>query len=210
MFNLITNIKALESSNVETVIVFQTLTSLAVAYGDYRFLNSSIPSTKVIVSLSIIVIGAVLFVYNNTLQINAFTWVILYFIAKVSDMLYIKHIIDTVPMTNFGRSYYNNLLAAPFALFLAILSERNKIGMALENLTFNGFFILFLSCIMGIGISLAGLMCREAVSATSFSVIGNMNKILTVLINYTVMKYLFSFYLNVFFRFGHIIQLLKV
>lgn len=38
--NIFTNIKALEYSNVETVIVFQTLTTFVVAYGDYKYLNS--------------------------------------------------------------------------------------------------------------------------------------------------------------------------
>jgi len=47
MANIFTNMKALEYSNVETVIVFQTLTSLVIAYGDYVYLKSGMPSMQV-------------------------------------------------------------------------------------------------------------------------------------------------------------------
>lgn len=46
--------------------------------------------------------------------------------------------------------------------------------------------VVLMSCIIGIGISISGFMCREAISATSFSVVGNMNKVLTVFINFLV------------------------
>jgi len=40
--------------------------------------------------------------------------------------------------------------------------------------------------VVGIGISISGFMCREAISATSFSVVGNMNKVLTVFVNFLI------------------------
>jgi GDP-mannose transporter len=80
-----------EYSNVETVIVFQTLTSLAVAYGDFKMLNSGMPSGKIILSLFIIVLGAVLYILtDSTFRVEAYFWVMLYFVAKVADTLYIS------------------------------------------------------------------------------------------------------------------------
>lgn len=46
MINLYSNIKILESSSVETVIVFRTLSSLAIAYGDYKFLKTKLPNIQ--------------------------------------------------------------------------------------------------------------------------------------------------------------------
>lgn len=188
--------KALENSNVETVIVFQTLTSLAVAYGDFKLLNSGAPSSKIILSLLIIVLGAVLYVLVDSqdgFKAGAYLWVFLYFIAKVSDMLYTKHIVDTVPMSSWGRSFYNNFLSLfPVGLMVIAFGEFGKYQSASEagelQQPWTGIWV-GVSCIMGLGISISGFKCREAVSATSFSVVGNMNKVVTVFINYFVWDY---------------------
>ena len=50
--------KALQLSNVETVIVFRACTPLCVSFLDYYFLNRNFPSRRSILSLSLICIGA--------------------------------------------------------------------------------------------------------------------------------------------------------
>jgi len=190
IFNIFTNMKALEYSNVETVIVFQTLTSLIIAYGDYKLLKSGMPSQQVMISLGIIVFGAICYVLtDSTFRIEAYKWVLLYFVAKTTEMLYVKHVIATVPMSNWGRSYYNNFLSM-FPLFIIAVAngEISKASNLLDEgeISTGALFVVFLSCIVGIGISISGFMCRDAISATSFSVVGNMNKVLTVFINYMI------------------------
>jgi len=199
IFNLFTNIKALQYCNVETVIVFQTLTSLGVAYGDFKLLKSAMPSRNIIFSLLIVVFGALLYVFVDFKEekavdpakavedskFQAYLWVSLYFVAKVSDMLYTKHIVDTVPMSSWGRSYYNNILATVPVLLIALASgEPDKYASVTIEDPFSTYGLVILSCLMGLGISIAGFVCREMISATSFSVVGNMNKVLTVFINY--------------------------
>jgi len=195
IFNLFTNIKAVQYSNVETVIVFQTLTSLAVAYGDFRLLNGGTPSPKIVGSLLIIVVGSVLYVFVDAssaegLDLNSYMWVGAYFFAKVTDMLYTKHIVDTVPMTSWGRSFYNNFLSIfPVAIMIGITQEHIKGPLIYENGEWEQpvtMIMVVLSCIMGLGISISGFKCRELISATSFSVVGNMNKVFTVFINFIV------------------------
>jgi len=192
IFNLFTNMKAIQYSNVETVIVFQTLTSLAVAYGDYRLLNARMPSGRILISLGIIVLGSILYVLADSAEgfkAEAYMWVFLYFFAKVTDMLYTKHVVDTVPMTSWGRSYYNNFLSIFPVLIMIFASGEVEKGQLLFD---EGFaqpittIMVVLSCLMGLGISISGFMCRELISATSFSVVGNMNKVLTVFINFFV------------------------
>jgi len=190
IFNIFTNIKSLEYSNVETVIVFQTLTSLVIAYGDFKLLNSGMPSSKVVLSLGIIVFGALCYVFtDSTFKFESYKWVFLYFVAKTTEMLYVKHVIDTVPMSNWGRSYYNNLLSMLPLLAIAsmgkdftTISELNETG----DITTSVLLVVLMSCIVGIGISISGFMCREAISATSFSVVGNMNKVFTVFVNFLI------------------------
>jgi len=110
-------------------------------------------------------------------------------VAKTSEMLYVKHVIDTIPMSNWGRSYYNNLLSmAPLFFFALANSELSKFGDLYEEGAFSArvLLIVFFSCVVGIGISISGFMCREAISATSFSVVGNMNKVFTIFINFLI------------------------
>jgi len=196
IFNLFTNMKAVQNSNIETVIVFQTLTSLAVAYGDYRLLGGGVPSPRIIGSLLVIVLGSVLYVFVDSatgFKVEAYLWVFAYFIAKVSDMLYTKHIVDTVPMSSWGRSFYNNFISIfPVAIMAVALKEPTELQEYIETSSCDQpitTIMVVLSCIMGLGISISGFKCREAVSATTFSVVGNMNKVFTVFINFFVWDY---------------------
>ena len=43
-----------------------------------------------------------------------------------------------------------------------------------------------LSCIFGLAISFFGFSCRRAISATGFTVLGIVNKLLTVVINFVI------------------------
>jgi len=46
---------------------------------------------------------------------------------------------------------------------------------------------LALSCVMGLGISMSGIKCRDILSATSFDVLGNCTKYATLAINAVVL-----------------------
>jgi len=192
VFNLFTNIKAVQYSNVETVIVFQTLTSLAVAYGDFKLLNTGTPSVRIIISLLIIVLGSLLYVFVDSregFKAEAYMWVFAYFFAKVTDMLYTKHIVDTVPMSSWGRSFYNNFLSL-FPVFIMVFAlGEHKFDTQQEFTQPITAILVTISCIMGLGISISGFKCRELISATSFSVVGNMNKVFTVFLNWLVWDY---------------------
>jgi len=192
LLNIFTNLKSLEYSNVETVIVFRTCTTLAVAYGDYKYLQKGIPNIKALSTLIFIVLGALGYVMtDSTFKINSYLWIILYFFCQCADVLYIKYIVEKVPMSSWGRSYYNNTLALiPLGIALLFVNEKYVLYDFI-TLYFDFNFrdnlpvisIVVLSCFAGLLLSLAGFMCRESVSATSFSVVGNMNKVLTVIIN---------------------------
>jgi solute carrier family 35 protein len=43
-----------------------------------------------------------------------------------------------------------------------------------------------LSCLFGLSISFSGFSCRRAISATGFTVLGIVNKLLTVVINFII------------------------
>jgi GDP-mannose transporter len=185
--NIFTNIKALQYSNVETVIVFRTCTTLAIAYGDFKFLNRGPPGSRILGCLFLIVLGAIIYVFaDSSLQVESYFWVGLYFFFQCMDVLYIKYITNSVTMTSWGRSFYNNTLALPAILVVSFATgEMTRVTELFNEDYFTNFtyFMVALSCVMGLMISYTGFLCREAVSATSYSVVGNMNKVLTVIVN---------------------------
>jgi drug/metabolite transporter (DMT)-like permease len=187
LLNILSNIKALQYSNVETVIVFRTCTTLAIAYCDYRFLRLSKPSMEVVFSIVTIVLGAIIYLLmDSQLKVESIFWATLYFVIQCCEVLYVKYITSSVPMSSWTRSFYNNLIAFPFIAIAAVaLGETTPLSAAFDNGDINQGCVLMvgLSCGMGLLISWTGFVCREQVSATAFSVLGNVNKILTVAIN---------------------------
>lgn len=123
----------------------------------------------------------------QTFKLSGYFWVVMYFIAKITDMLYVKHIVDSVQMSSWGRSFYNNFLSLPPVLIIIFLTgEQSRVASLYDEglISFGVISVVALSCVMGLGISISGFICRALISATSFSVVGNMNKVLTVFINY--------------------------
>ena len=98
--------------------------------------------------------------------------------------LQVKHVLGTVPMATWTRVYYNNALGflfmPPMMLFGA---EYSRLGEAFEVLlsTPHASHAVGASCAIGLGISFTGFGFRNLVTATTFTVVGVMNKLLTVL-----------------------------
>jgi hypothetical protein len=98
--------------------------------------------------------------------------------------LQVKHVLGSVPMSTWTRVYYNNALGflfmPPMMLFGA---EYSRLGEAFEVLlsTPHAAHAVGASCAIGLGISFTGFGFRNLVTATTFTVVGVMNKLLTVL-----------------------------
>jgi len=185
---LFTNAKALESANVEAVIVFRTLSIFVTAYGDFRLLQAQALNTEAIVSLCMVVFGAIGYVLSDKgFIIKNMFWVFCYGCTNAAYPIVTKMVIRSNDnMTSWGRTYYNNLMT--FMIFLPgmfALGEHTTVA-GLEDkgdLTVHAITLLVMSCIWGTGISFLGFLCLENVSATTFNVMGNANKMLTLVIN---------------------------
>lgn len=150
------NMKALEKSNVETVIVFRACTPLTVSFIEYYFMGRAFPSKKSLLSLFIVCIGAILYCISDSEfslhGITAYSWVILYFILLTFEMTYCKTLTSSVKMTsNWGPVYYCNTLAIiPMIIFGYFIGDFNDISIELfQKIPPIGLAILFFSCIAG-------------------------------------------------------------
>ena len=180
------NIKTLQYANVETFIVFRASTPLIISPAEWYLFGRELPNARSLMAMLATFAGAMTYVLTDaTFVVHGYMWVVVWYAMFSFDQLYIKFAVDTVKMkSNWGRVFYTNLWAS---IMLAVLSLATEPALLVsvawsreQNLS------LAASCAAGIAMSYFAFLCRTAVSATSFTVIGNVCKILTVVINISI------------------------
>ena len=186
------NMQALQHSNVETVIVFRACTPIAVTIVEYFFMDRAWPSVRSSASLGIVAFGAFLYCTSdsqfNMNGLGAYSWVLLYFVLITFEMTYGKKLTSSVKMDSvWGPVLYCNLLAAlPMFLLGYSNGDYEDVYEKLVEMPANGVLILIFSCIAGTLIGYTGWLCRGMVSAATYTLVGVVNKFLTVLLNVLV------------------------
>ncbi|KAG8487334.1 hypothetical protein CXB51_020877 [Gossypium anomalum] len=168
------NTNLLRHANVETSIVFRSLTPLLVAVADKAFRSNR---------------GAVGYVVTDKgFTLVAELWAFVYSMTITVEMVYVKHMVMNLGLNTWGFVFYNNLLSLMIALFFWVLSgECGELFASAsggrDRFELVAFVAVCLSCFFGLLISFFGFAARKAISATAFTVTGVVNKFLTVLIN---------------------------
>lgn len=188
------NMRSLNISNVETVIVFRALSPMVVAFLDALFLGREWPSRRSWAGLTILVAGAYGYAAHDekfqTQGYNAYAWPTLYTLIIALEMAYGKKIVKDVPLeTRSGPVIYTNLIGfVPMLLLANVGSEYSKFweffwGEMGGKFSPLAILLLALGSFVGTGIGYSGWWCRSLVSATSYTLIGVVNKCLTILLN---------------------------
>mmetsp|Transcript_26509 Transcript_26509/g.72864 ORF Transcript_26509/g.72864 Transcript_26509/m.72864 type:complete len:391 (-) Transcript_26509:678-1850(-) len=229
------NMRSLNVSNVETVIVFRALTPMIVTFLDVFFLGREWPSLRSWAGLTTLVGGAYGYAsFDEQFQtqgLNAYFWPTLYTIVIALEMVsclffsaelitclseekvrtcclvvsswnltflgllillqaYGKKIVKSVPLqTLSGPVIYTNMLTfIPMLMFAAAGNEYSAFwefywGKLEGKLPAIAVSLLLCGSLVGTGIGYSGWWCRSVVSATSFTLVGVMNKCLTVIFN---------------------------
>ncbi|GAX26224.1 hypothetical protein FisN_16Lh051 [Fistulifera solaris] len=185
------NMKSLSLANVETVVVFRAMSPCLVAVLDVLFLGREYPSRRSWGALSLIVLGAIFYAsFDTQFQTqgwSAYRWPTAYLLIICFEMCYGKKIIQSVDLkTKAGPVLYTNLLGLPPMLcFAAMGGEYGQFASegGVQQISFSLMLLLFLGCVAGTGIGFSSWWCRDQVSATSFTLIGVLNKCLTILLN---------------------------
>ncbi|RVW47441.1 GDP-fucose transporter 1 [Vitis vinifera] len=187
---IFTNTNLLRHANVDTFIVFRSLTPLLVAIADTTFRKQPCPSKLTFMSLLIILGGAVGYVATDSgFTLTAYSWAFAYLVTITSEMVYIKHMVTNLGLNTWGFVFYNNLLSLMMApVFWVLTGEYADVFAAMRSASGNwmdssALFAVSLSCVFGLLISFFGFAARKAISATAFTVTGVVNKFLTVAIN---------------------------
>ncbi|KAL3834633.1 hypothetical protein ACJIZ3_009369 [Penstemon smallii] len=190
--SLFTNSELLLHANVDTFIVFRSAVPIFVAIGETLYLHQPWPALKTWFSLATIFAGSVLYVITDyQFTLTAYSWALAYLVSMSIDFVYIKHVVMTIGLNTWGLVLYNNLEALMlFPVELLIMGELKKIEHDIvDESDWHSFQIILpvgLSCLFGLAISFFGFSCRRAISATGFTVLGIVNKLLTVVINLVI------------------------
>ena len=164
------NIKTLQYVNVETFIVFRASTPIVVSVADYVFLGRALPSCRSWLALLGLCLGVAGYVATDTNTLfHGYSWIAAWYVLFCFDQVYIKHAVETVPMrSTWGRVFYCNLLAA---LPLAPWAYDDLLhSLELEAWNAESLAVLAVSSLLGCGISYFAFACRQALSATAFTV----------------------------------------
>jgi len=196
-----TNMMCLNTSNIETVIVARALSPLIVCALDPIFLGRELPSRRSVAALSLIAIGALGYAVTDVQfknqGLSAYVYPFFYLVTITFEMVYGKKIVKSVAFkTVSGPVQYTNLLGWPPMIAFAIMGgeftkfaefmRANNASSIIEliNVLPNEVTALvILGCLVGTGIGYSGWWCRNQVSATSFTLIGVINKCMTVIVN---------------------------
>jgi len=182
-----TNMRSLEASNVDTVVVFRTAVPLLVAGGDYLLMGRAAPSARSAAALLAIIGGAAAFVSVDSAfhadGVRAYAWVGAYCLTLTAEMLLGKAI-TSQHEASLGASVLltNGYALAPFLAIGAATGELSR-GLDAALYTPRACAVLALSCALSAGIGFSSWWARDLLSATTFTVVGTVNKVLTVLIN---------------------------
>jgi len=186
-----TNMKVLSMANVETVIVFRSCTPLAVAFFDTQFYGRAMPGLRSCLSLLLITTGAIAYISTDRdFQVNgasAYSWVLIWWTVLVFQLTYGKFLVTGLPLASLWTPVlYTNTFSILPAILLCFLSgdlRPARLWHVYDQMTSTSYFWLSASCLIGIGISWSGFWCQSLVSATTYTVVGVMNKMLTVTVN---------------------------
>lgn len=193
------NMKSLTLSNVETVVVFRALTPVLVAFLDAIFLGREYPSTRSWTGLSLIVMGAYGYAsldeQFHSQGWHAYVWPTAYLFMIAFEMAYAKSLLKSVKLeTLSGPVFYTNLLGLPPMLAFAAMGKKNEYERFYEEVlieqthpfTFGVWVLVIMGCVAGTAIGYAAWWCRDKVSATSFTLVGVINKCLTIMVNFCI------------------------
>lgn len=187
---IFTNTNLLRHANVDTFIVFRSLTPLLVAVADTVFRKQPCPSKFTFLSLVVILSSAVGYVITDSaFTLTAYSWAVAYLVTITTEMVYIKHMVTNLGLNTWGFVLYNNFLSLLMApVFWVLTGEYVDVFTAVGSssggwLRLDAFVAVTLSCVFGLLISFFGFAARKAISATAFTVTGVVNKFLTVAIN---------------------------
>ena len=188
---MVFSMRALQETTVETMVVFRMVSTIFVAGGEALAFGKAIsPQSAAAILLGIVAAGLYAWGDQSSGDSSAwgYFWCFMYAASLTVNALYVKKVFDSLPqMGTFEKTFYQNLMGLPLILLIALATEpvfgAGGLLPAVLGLSPAGAAVVLVSCAAGLAVSFAGTRARELLSPTSFNVLGNASKPLTVLLS---------------------------
>ena len=106
-------------------------------------------------------------------------WLFIWWMLLALQMTYGKWMTEKIEMTQWERVFYTNAFAIlPTILLFFFTGEFGNVSDV--EMGDGAWFWLIASCVMGVGISYSGWRTRSVITATTFTLVGVLNKMATI------------------------------
>mmetsp|Transcript_38314 Transcript_38314/g.122861 ORF Transcript_38314/g.122861 Transcript_38314/m.122861 type:complete len:401 (+) Transcript_38314:197-1399(+) len=184
---LATSFVAMRYLSVPMITVFKQLANLLTVSGERYFFGKPV-SKGVALSFATMIAGAALAALNDLeFSFEGYFWQGANCVCTSAYVLYLKYATKTVQLSKFAMVFYNNLLSLPLLLVIAVA---NGEPAALWDAHRNGkidatfFAVNGLAGAVGFFLNLASVWCVSATSATTYAIVGALNKIPVTILGY--------------------------
>lgn len=111
-------------------------------------------------------------------RLTGYAWMLLNCFTTATYVLYLRAAADFKDMSRQDQAFYNNAMAIPLSFLLSLLMGELPGALSAEQMSWPTFWIAVLfSGSVGFFLSLASLWCVSETGATTYSMVGALNKI---------------------------------
>jgi len=174
---LCTGFLALVYNNVPMVTVCKNLTNVVTIGGSALIFGEKI-GMLVFASVAIMVLGAVLAGANDLeFSVLGYVFMGLNCLFTSAYILYMRYAATNIKLPKFGMVYYNNLLSVVLLVPLVVLNGEIPQLMNERIMTTSFIASNALAGFLGFYLNFASLWCVGATSATTYAIVGSVNKV---------------------------------
>ena len=179
---LFANAKSLQYANVDAVICLRLTAPLLLSVLEFVCLGRELPARKSMVGLIGIASSFALYLYYDlhSLEKLGMIWLMVWYSGTIFESIYVKYVVMSTTLSTWEQTLYQNLLALPILFLVALANERTE---AAKHVPVTIVVLLVFSCFLGFGMSFFSFYLRKELSATTFTMVGNLCKVLTVAAN---------------------------
>jgi len=176
------SLKALPLVAVATVVVARNLCTVCVALGEWAVLGARF-STLQLAALFVTLVGSVVYAFNDiTFSAEGYTWQAVNSACFVFGQLYEKWNLSKTDQTPAGVAQLKNLLSIPIMGVLIVLFGETQNVHVWAQQPFPVWMALSFTCVGACAMGIIYMSLYSISSATSVSVGGNANKVVSIMV----------------------------
>jgi hypothetical protein len=183
--SILASLKSLSLTNIGTMTIARSLLPIVVFAVERAVgLKVALSRQSVFSLFGVVSFGVVYAVDAKGAEANVLglCWTLAWIVLLAGQMVYGKWLVTAVEVKQLERVLYTNAFGLP----LLIPSSIQELRYFYTELTSVTAFFLILTCVVGVGIGYASWELRSIVTATTFSLIGVLNKVGTICLAFLI------------------------